>query len=101
LDFASLYPTIIQQYNLSHEGFSENHDGDPRFYNHSDGCSFMKSSEGGIAVLPALLLKLAKSRKVFKKVMAFHEKAAFEATTPEDRALHLFQEKVFDAKQKV
>jgi hypothetical protein len=33
--------------------------------------------------------------------MAFHEKAAFEATTPEDRALHLFQEKVFDAKQKV
>jgi DNA polymerase elongation subunit (family B) len=85
---------------LSNEAWTDTQENDPRFYKHEDGCGFIKSSEAGVGVLPALLIGLAKKRKVFKKVMAHHERAAFDAKTPEDRQIHLFQEKLFDAKQR-
>jgi DNA polymerase elongation subunit (family B) len=88
------------QWNLSNEAWSDTQENDPRFYKHEDGCGFIKSSEAGVGVLPALLIGLARKRRVFKKVMAHHERAAFDAKTPEDRQIHLFQEKLFEAKQR-
>ena len=73
---------------------------DPRFYKHEDGCGFVRSGVHA-EVLPSILIKLAASRKQYKKVMQKYEKLAHEAVTAEEKALFSFQEKVFDAKQKV
>jgi len=100
LDFASLYPTIIMQYNLSHETWSQRMDTDQRFYNHAEGCSFIKSSVAGQGVLPSILIKLAASRKTYKKSMRKFETLAFGAQTTEDRDKYAFMERLYDAKQK-
>lgn len=100
LDFASLYPSIMMQYNLSHETWTPNPPPDPRdFYVHDEGCAFAKASvtEG---VLPAILLKLKASRKAYKKKMTHFEKLAHDAEDPDEKRRYAFQEKVYDAKQK-
>ena len=99
LDFASLYPSIMMQYNLSHETWTSNPPDDVRFYVHEKGCAFARDSvtEG---VLPAILLKLKASRKAYKKKMLHFEKLAHETSDDAKRTQYAFQEKVFDAKQK-
>ena len=100
LDFASLYPSIMMQYNLSHETWTPNPPPESQnFYVHEEGCAFAKTSvtEG---VLPAILLKLKASRKAYKKKMMHYEKLAHDAADPDEKQRYAFQEKVFDAKQK-
>jgi DNA polymerase elongation subunit (family B) len=87
------------QFNLSHECFSDVQENDPRFYKHEDGCGFVRASEHA-GVLPSILIKLAASRKQYKKVMQKYEKLAHEAATDEEKAFFSFKEKVYDAKQK-
>ena len=99
LDFASLYPTIMRQYNLSNETMSDTLMDDPRFYKHDDGCGFIKTSHH-LGVLPAILGQLALARKGYKKTMQRFEKLAHEAVEgSKERADFLFGEKVFNAKQ--
>lgn len=99
LDFASLYPSIMMQYNLSHESWTQTQENDPRFYKHEEGCGFVRASVHQ-GVLPAILIKLKKARKTYKNTMAFHEKRAHEAPDDATRRSHAFMEKVYDAKQK-
>ena len=99
LDFASLYPTIMRQYNTSNETYSDTHMDDPRFYKHDNGCCFIKTSYYD-GVLPAILGKLAKARKVYKKEMMRFEKLCHESVEgSKERADYAFMEKVANAKQ--
>jgi DNA polymerase elongation subunit (family B) len=89
----------MRQYNTSNETFSDTHMDDPRFYKHDDGCCFIKTSYHD-GVLPAILGKLAKARKVYKKEMMRFERLAFDAVVgSKERAEYAFNEKVFNAKQ--
>ena len=99
LDFASLYPSIMMQYNLSHETWTDKKVDPADFYVHEPGCAFARASVQK-GVLPAILMKLKASRKRYKKSMGFHEKEAHEATDEKVKAHHAFMEKVYDAKQK-
>ena len=99
LDFASLYPSIMMQYNLSHETWTDKEVDPADFYVHEPGCAFAKAGVQK-GVLPAILMKLKASRKRYKKSMGYHEKEAHEATDEKVKAHHAFMEKVFDAKQK-
>lgn len=100
LDFASLYPSIMMQYNLSHETWTPNPPPDlENFYVHEEGCAFAKASVAR-GVLPAILLKLKASRKAYKKKMMHFEKLAHDTDDPEEKRRYAFQEKVYDAKQK-
>ena len=104
LDFASLYPSIIMQYNLSHETWTDKPRGDAGhvknvYYEHGDGCYFVKSATHK-GILPAILEKLKASRKAYKKSMVFHEKKAHVATDPKEKADHAFMERLYDARQK-
>jgi DNA polymerase delta subunit 1 len=100
LDFASLYPSIMMQYNLSHETWTATppESGDDRFYHHEEGCYFLRSSHGE-GVLPAILIKLKASRKLYKRSMAHHEKLSHDASDVNTRSHHAFMEKVYNAKQ--
>lgn len=99
LDFASLYPSIMMQYNLSHETWTDKEVDPADFYVHEPGCAFAKAGVQK-GVLPAILMKLKASRKRYKKSMGYHEKEAHEATDEKVKAHHAFMEKVYDAKQK-
>lgn len=99
LDFASLYPSIMTQYNLSHETWTAEPGEDVRFYKRSADCGFVKH-EHHRGVLPSILLRLKKSRKKYKTQMSRFEKSAHEAIDDETKAKHKFMEKLYDAKQK-
>ena len=99
LDFASLYPSIMMQYNLSHETWTGSPGDDIRVYKHSDNCGFVRAKYHA-GIMPALLMKLKASRKEYKKHMMKYEKLAHEASSQEDKEKFAFLEKVYDAKQK-
>jgi DNA polymerase delta subunit 1 len=99
LDFASLYPSIMMQYNLSHETWTGSPGDDIRVYKHSDNCGFVRAKYHA-GIMPALLMKLKASRKEYKKHMMKYEKLAHEASSQEEKEKFAFLEKVYDAKQK-
>lgn len=99
LDFASLYPSIMTQYNLSHETWTDSPGDDPRFYKRSDSCGFMKHAHHA-GILPGILTRLKMSRKKYKKQMMKYEKLAHEVEDQSEKEFHKFMEKLYDAKQK-
>ena len=99
LDFASLYPSIMMQYNLSHETWTDSPGEDARFYKTSDSCGFLRHHHRA-GIMPSILTRLKESRKKYKMHMMKYEKLAHEAVDKEEKLKYKFMEKLYDAKQK-
>lgn len=81
LDYASLYPSVMMQLNLSHEMLVMNKDYEilkgykynKVTYNNSDGtqttCTFAQKEDGTLGIIPEILRNLLGARKATKKLM--------------------------------
>jgi DNA polymerase elongation subunit (family B) len=81
LDYASLYPSVMMQLNLSHEMLVNNKEYEnikgykynKVTFNNSDGtkttCTFAQKEDGSLGIIPEILKNLLGARKATKKLM--------------------------------
>jgi len=105
LDFASLYPSIMRAYNLSHETMVTDENLMGAMPTHtvrlSDGvCAHFVVRETQQGILPQILEEWAMDRKTNKKEMLRYERMAHEETDIQLKKRYKFLEGLYDARQK-